>query len=293
MGAPSRADASWSWSVRCRFGSHRGPSRPSWCAARTAPTIFASVYTSISRLEHPVDEVLIVDNGLDPETTGALAKEFSTATSMSRCRASTGHGRPDGRGSVRRRVVVHRRRRRGAPVLGDCVARTSTIPWSWLPVGSCCPRSSRHAGPIGASNSMRASLAASIAECSTAVSNRRRSQDRRGRERRWRCAPTSYERSAASPRSWTRACRPRAAATRTCSARVLREGFRIVYEPSALALHSRRSTAAALERVFGGYGTALWSWAIRALVQDHDPVTAAKVTAFGDRLLRRARWPAR
>jgi len=69
--------------------------------------------------------------------------------------------------------------------------------------------------------------------------------------------------------------------------RVLRDGFRIVYEPAALALHSHRSTASALEQVFGGYGTGVWSWAIRALVHDRDPVTSAKVAAWASDYLGR------
>lgn len=66
-----------------------------------------------------------------------------------------------------------------------------------------------------------------------------------------------------------------------CFYRVLRAGYRLVYEPTALARHTHRETAAALENAYRGYGTGIWSWALRALHRDHDPMTFLLVTWWG------------
>ena len=130
---------------------------------------------SISRLEHPVDEVLIVDNGLDPETTGALAKEFG---------ARYVHEPLPGLDRARNRGV--------AEASGDvllCTDDDVEVHPSWataLPVlrrspGHGCrwaraARSSRHAGPMALRTAceLRSRLRSQSARrrCPTAVGRR-------------------------------------------------------------------------------------------------------------------------
>ncbi len=66
-----------------------------------------------------------------------------------------------------------------------------------------------------------------------------------------------------------------------CFYRVMRAGYRIVYEPASLARHTHRETAAALEHAYRGYGTGIWSWALRAFTRDHDAMTLVLVTWWG------------
>lgn len=69
--------------------------------------------------------------------------------------------------------------------------------------------------------------------------------------------------------------------------RVLRAGYRVAYEPRALAFHHHRNDDTALERVVSGYGTGVYSYLAHALVTDRDPSAAVAAVRYAfDRLVR-------
>lgn len=67
--------------------------------------------------------------------------------------------------------------------------------------------------------------------------------------------------------------------------RALRAGYRIVYEPASMARHTHRDSMAELVHVYRGYGTGMVSWATRAGIRDHDLITFTLANWWGIRWL--------
>jgi GT2 family glycosyltransferase len=71
--------------------------------------------------------------------------------------------------------------------------------------------------------------------------------------------------------------------------RVLRAGFRVVYEPRAMAFHHHRNDLRALEHVIRGYGTGVCSYLVHAVLSDRDPQAALAGAWYAwDRLIRQS-----